>query len=274
MPHLARVCPEYRSVSGKVDAMARLVPAVSRAFDILELLIDQPVLSAPEIATRLGLPRSTVHELIGTLVERSYLVPVTGQPTRFRLGLKVFQLGSAFAERLDLVEEAGEAARTVSGECDETVQVAILDGSDVVYIAKVDSTHPVRMVSAVGRRLPAHCTALGKMLLSGLRPEAFEARYPRDRPLARMTPRSITSVVRLRAHLEEVGEAGLAYDHCESNEAVHCVAAPVLDHTGEMVAAMSVSVPTMRWSDERGRELGELVRAGAQVLSRRLGYPS
>ena len=253
--------------------MARVVPAVSRALDILELLIDQPTLSAPDIADRLGLPRSTVHELVGTLVERRYLVPVAGQPTRFRLGLRVFQLGSAFADRLDLVEEAREAAHRVSAGCDETVQVAILDGTDVVYIAKVDSTHPVRMVSAVGRRLPAHCTALGKMLLSGLRPEAFDARYPRDRALQMMTPHSITSVARLRAHLAEVGQAGLSFDHCESNEAVHCVAAPVFDHTGEMVAAMSVSVPNMRWSAERGRELGELVRTGARVLSHHLGHP-
>ncbi len=252
--------------------MARLVPAVSRALDILELLIDQPSLTAPDIAERLGLPRSTVHELVGTLVERRYLVSVAGQPTRFRLGLKVFQLGSAFADRLDLVEEATEAARRVSGECDETVQVAILDGTDVVYIAKVDSTHPVRLISAVGRRLPAHCTALGKMLLSGLRPEAFDARYPRDRPLTGMTPRSITSVARLRAHLDEVAREGLAYDHCESNEAVNCVAAPVFDHTGAMVAAISVSVPMMRWSEERGRELAELVRTGARALSHRLGH--
>jgi IclR family KDG regulon transcriptional repressor len=88
--------------------------------------------------------------------------------------------------------------------CDETVQVAVLDGTDVVYVAKVDSTHPVRMVSAVGRRLPAHCTGLGKMLLSELSAEALDARYPRDRELPGMTPDSITSPARLRAHLAEV----------------------------------------------------------------------
>jgi len=252
--------------------MARVVPAVSRALDILELLIDQPSLSAPDIAQRLDLPRSTVHELVGTLVERHYLVPISGQPTRFRLGLRVFQLGSAFADRLDLVEEAREAAHRVSAECDETVQVAILDGTDVVYIAKVDSTHPLRLVSAVGRRLPAHCTALGKMLLSGLRPEVLDALYPRDRALQMMTPHSITSPVRLRAHLAEVREAGLSFDHCESNEAVHCVAAPVFDHSGLMVAALSISVPNMRWTDDRAAEWGELVRGGARSLSRRLGH--
>ena len=256
----------------EVAVMGRAVPAVSRALDILELFLDRPDLSASEITERLGLPRTTVHELVTTLADRSYLVPVAGQPIRYRLGLRTFQLGSVFAGRLDLAHEGREVAAKVAAGCDETVQVAVLDGTDVVYIAKVDSTHPVRMVSAVGRRLPAHCTGLGKMLLSDLSAEALDARYPRDRELPGMTPNSITSPARLRAHLAEVRGEGVAYDDCESNEAVHCVAAPVYDHTGAMVAGMSISVPTLRWNDDRRREWGDLIRAGAATLSRRLGH--
>lgn len=252
--------------------MSRSVPAVARALDVLELFLDRQTLSAPEIVARLGLPRTTVHELVSTLVERSYLVPVAGQPTRYRLGLRLFQLGSVFAEQLDLAQEARRAAAKVAAACDETVQVAILDGTDVVYIAKVDSTHPVRMVSAVGRRLPAHCTGLGKVLLAALAPEALDARYPKDRPLPSMTPRSITSPARLREHLAVVREHGLAYDDCESNEAVHCVAAPVYDHTGDTVAAISISVPTLRWNEERRRDWGTLIREGAAALSAKLGH--
>ncbi|WP_433472479.1 IclR family transcriptional regulator [Spirillospora sp. CA-142024] len=252
--------------------MARAVPAVSRALDILELFLDRPALSAPDITERLGLPRTTVHELLTTLVDRSYLVPAGGTPTRYRLGMRTFQLGSAFAERLDLAQEAQVVAQKVAADCDETVHVAVLDGTHVVYIAKVDSTHPVRMVSAVGRRLPAHCTGVGKMLLSGLSPEALDALFPRDRELPGMTPNSITSPSRLRAHLAEVREHELAYDHCESNESVHCVTAPIYDHGGGMIAAMSISVPTMRWDDERKREWSELVRKGAAALSQRLGH--
>ena len=252
--------------------MGRVVPAVSRALDILELFLDRPTLSAPEITDRLGLPRTTVHELLATLVERAYLVPVGGQPARYRLGMRVFQLGASFADQLDLAREAQDVAHEVAAGCDETVHIAILDGADVVYIAKVDSTHPVRMVSAVGRRLPAHCTAVGKVLLSGLTPEALDARYPRGRDLPAMTPRSVTSQARLRAQLAEVRSRGLAYDHCESNDAVHCVAAPVLDHSGAMVAAMSISTPTLRWNDQREREWGDLVARGAAALSARLGH--
>jgi DNA-binding IclR family transcriptional regulator len=252
--------------------MGRVVPAVSRALDILELFLDRPTLSAPEITDRLGLPRTTVHELLATLVERAYLVPVGGQPARYRLGMRVFQLGASFADQLDLAREAQDVAHDVAAACDETVHIAVLDGTDVVYIAKVDSTHPVRMVSAVGRRLPAHCTAVGKVLLSALTPEALDARYPRGRDLPAMTPRSVTSPARLRAQLAEVRSRGLGYDHCESNDAVHCVAAPVYDHSGTMVAAMSISTPTLRWNDQREREWGDLVARGAATLSARLGY--
>ncbi|HVQ94432.1 MAG TPA: IclR family transcriptional regulator [Mycobacteriales bacterium] len=252
--------------------MGRAVPAVSRALDILELFLERPALSAPQITEQLELPRTTVHELLSTLVDRGYLDAVPGAPISYRLGMRTFQLGSQFADRLDLVREAQEAAAEVALVCDETVHVAVLDGGSVVYVAKVDSTHPVRMVSAVGRRLPAHCTAVGKVLLSALTADALEARYPAGAVMPAMTPQSITSPARLRAALREVAAAGVAYDDCESNEAVRCVSAPVYDHGGRMVAAMSISTPTIRWTDQRRTEWTGLVRAGAAALSARLGH--
>jgi IclR family transcriptional regulator, KDG regulon repressor len=252
--------------------MGRAVPAVSRALDILELFLDRPVLSAAQITDELQLPRTSVHELLTTLAERGYLEVAAVGPTRFRLGMRLFQLGSQFADHLDLAREAQAAATSVAAACDETVHVAVLDGDSVVYVAKVDSTHPVRMVSAVGRRLPAHCTAVGKMLLSGLTEQAFAETYPRGRTLTAMTPNSIPTVARLRTHVAEVRAEGVAYDECESNDSVRCVAAPVRDRTSAMVAAMSISVPAARWTDERSAAWTNLVREGAQGLSERLGY--
>jgi DNA-binding IclR family transcriptional regulator len=254
--------------------MGRAVPAASRALDILELFLDTPVLSAAEVVARLGLPRTTVHELLGTLVDRSYLVQVPGQPVRYQLGVRLFQLGSVFAQHLDLAREAHRSATEVAAACDETVHVAVLEGTDVIYIARVESTHPVRMVSAVGRRLPAHCTGVGKMLLSDLTPDALDALYPRQSPLTTMTPNSISSLARLKAELAAVRETGLAYDEAESSEDVHCVAGGIRDHTGEMVAAMSISVPTNRWNQPSRESLAVLVRHGAGQLSESLGYRS
>ena len=257
--------------------MTRAVPALNRALDILELFVHQVGLSTADITDQLDLPRTTVHELVATLVGRSYLVPMATQPTRYRLGVRVFQLGGQFAEQVDLVREAQAASEWVAARCDETVHVAVLEGADVCYLAKVDSTHPVRMVSAVGRRLPAHCTAVGKVLLAMLPPDQLHAVLPRRSgrsaaDLPAMTEHSISSVAVLRERLGAVRTVGLAYDDCESNEAVRCVAAPVRDHTGQVVAAMSISVPTIRWNGSRKREWAALVREGAARLSEQLGH--
>jgi IclR family transcriptional regulator, KDG regulon repressor len=255
-------------------AMARTVPAVVRALDILELFLSGEDRSIPEITATLGLPKTTVHELVNTLVTRAYLVPHPDKPHRYRLGLPLFRLGSVFAEQVDLAREGRVVSEQVATSSQETVHVAVLDGTDVLYVAKADSVHAVRLVSAVGRKLPAHCTAVGKMLLASLPAEEFAARYRKGVTLAAMTPRSITSVADLRLHLREVADRGLAYEYCESNEAAACVAAPVRDRSGGVVAAMSISVPTPRWNEQVGAKLGQLVAEGANRLSAQLGYYS
>ncbi|WP_372348977.1 IclR family transcriptional regulator [Streptomyces sp. KL116D] len=253
--------------------MGRLVPAVTRALDILELFLDgDGTLSAPDIVRKLQLPRTTVHELVTTLAARSYIVQVPGQPGRYRLGVRPYQLGSRYAEQLDLAAEGQQVARTVAETCDETVHVAILEGTDVIYIAKVDSTHAVRMVSAAGRRLPAHCTSVGKMLLASLPETELAARIPDDADLIAMTANSITDPAALRTHLSGIRERGIAVESRESNTDVSCVAAPVRDRTNRVVAALSISVPMIRWSDAREDELAQLAAKGAADLSERLGH--
>ncbi|MBT2394612.1 IclR family transcriptional regulator [Streptomyces sp. ISL-100] len=252
--------------------MGRLVPAVTRSLDILELFLEgDGTLSAPDVTRKLQLPRTTVHELLTTLAARSYVVPVPEQPGRYRLGVRTYQLGSRYAEQLDLAAEGQQVAREVAETCDETVHVAILEDTDVIYIAKVDSTHAVRMVSAAGRRLPAHCTSVGKMLLASLSEAELDARVE-GRDFAAMTPNSITDPGDLRTALAEIRERGLAFEHRESNPDVSCVAAPVRDSAGRVVAALSISVPMIRWSEEREAELAELAAKGAGDLSVRLGH--
>lgn len=252
--------------------MGRLVPAVTRALDILELFLEgDGTLSAPEVTRRLQLPRTTVHELLTTLAARSYLVQIPDQTGRYRLGVRAYQLGSRYAEQLDLAAEGQQVAREVAETCDETVHVAVLEDTDVIYIAKVDSTHAVRMVSAAGRKLPAHCTSVGKMLLASLPPAELESRLA-DRELVAMTQNSITQPQALLAALADIRERGVAAEHRESNPDVSCVAAPVRDSAGNVVAALSISVPMIRWSEQRELELAELAAKGAGDLSERLGH--
>jgi DNA-binding IclR family transcriptional regulator len=209
---------------------------------------------------------------VATLVARRYLRPLDGNPHRFALDARVFELGNAYAAGLDLAREGQVVARKVAARCDETVQIAVLEGREAFYIVKVDSTNALRLVSAIGRRLPAHCTAVGKMLLSGLDADEFAERFAGVQELPGMTPNSIRTTEALQAELARTRSRGLAWDNCESNPDVRCVAAPIFDHRGRMVAAMSISFPVVRDTPERFLELSRLVREGARELSERLGY--
>ena len=254
--------------------MARLVPAVSRALQILDLFGDgREFVTMSDVAAELPLPRTTAHELLRTLAVCGYLRRLPDPPQRFSLGVRNFELGSAYAARLDLLQKGQEVVRRVAAACSETVQMAVLEHTEVLYIAKVDSTRSVRLVSSVGRRLPAHCTGPGKMLLSGLSDQEVVARHAGGESLPAMTPNSITTLDRLLRELAEIRARGIAFDNCESNPDVCCVAGPVHNHEKSMVSALSVSVPVSRMNAEWQAELIMLVRDAAHGLSIELGYP-
>jgi len=253
-------------------ASARTTPAVLRAFAILSLIRQGGPLTVREAAAGLGLPRSSVHELMHTLAELGAIGPADAGSGRYTLGLLLHELGSAYLSEVDVAREGHQVVERVASACGETVHLATLDGAEVVYLAKVDSIHAVRMVSAVGRRLPAHCTGVGKALLSGLDDAELARRFGGDdASLPAMTAHSIPTLAALREALAQVRRRGYATDDCESNRDVRCVAAPVFDHRGAMVAAMSISVPVSRTADDWPGELATLVSEGARELSRRLG---
>jgi len=251
----------------------RKVPSIQRAFDILELFLQGTrALSVPEIVARLNFPRTTAYEIVNTLLACGYLTTAEGQPNRVSLGFKVFELGSAYGANFDLISEGRRVAMNLVEECDETVQMAVRDRTEAVFVAKVDCSKLVRLVSTVGSRLPAHCTGVGKMLLSALPDEEIVALYQGQHQLTKMTANSVTSISELLKELELIRRRALAYDDCESNIDVRCVAAPIYDGRGQMVAAMSFSVPITRMSLSRQDELASIIRKGAEELSRRLGH--
>jgi DNA-binding IclR family transcriptional regulator len=251
--------------------MARRTPALERSLDILELFTDgRESISAPEVVEELGLPRTTVHELLNTLTSRQYLHRHPDVPGRYRLGIQLFRLGSAYSDHVDTAKIGQQVAQELVRACNETAHVAVLDHRHIVYIAKVDSSHAVRMVSSLGRRLPAHCTALGKVLLAALPDDVLRERLA-EAPLEALSERSVTEVPALLRELAAVRETGTAVEVCEANPDVCCVGAPVRDRTGQVVAALSISVPLHRWSDERCEELRALVRDGADRYTAALG---
>lgn len=251
--------------------MARRTPALQRSLDILELFTDgRASVSAPEVVEELDLPRTTVHELLNTLASRQYLHKDPDVPGRYQLGIQLFRLGSAYTDQLDVPKTGQQIARELVEQCNETSHVAVLDDLHIVYVAKEDTSHAVRMVSSLGRRIPAHCTALGKVLLAAL-PEEELLRRLNGRPLQALGHNSITDLPTLLDELARARKDGVAVEECEANPDVCCVGAPVRDRSGQVVAALSISVPLHRWSDERAQELRPLVVAGAQRFSRALG---
>lgn len=253
--------------SGRITA-----PALRRGLDILELFLEHnDGLRVPEITERLGIPRASVHELVGTLAERGYLQAVSEPPSRFALGVRAFQLGGAYERELDLATLGRESARRIAAECGETVQIVVRDGRYVVYIVKVDSTHSIRLVSDVGSRLPSYCTAGGKALLAALPAEEIDVLFPDDEALKPMTANSISTRERLFAELDLTRKRGWSEEYSESNVNVACVSAPVYDRSGKCVAAMSISIPTLRLDDGKKADYIDLVVKGAAELSTNLG---
>ncbi|MBF0672524.1 MAG: IclR family transcriptional regulator [Salinibacterium sp.] len=251
--------------------MARLTPAVVRTLDILELFLDADgPLTAPEVVRRTGVPRTTAHELLSTLVARDYLQKDDGGG--FRLGVRLLHLGNAYSARFDMLAAANEAARELSARTNETVSVALREGADVFYLAKVEPRDTLRLPSSIGQRLPANVTGLGKVLLAYVSPTTLRELFPDADALPRMTERSIRSLDALEQELEGVRETGVAFEREESTPGVWCVAAPVRDSSGAVVAAISLSVPSARFSERPDSDWADLVRAAGDGLSSSLGY--
>jgi IclR family KDG regulon transcriptional repressor len=246
------------------------VNAVERALALLERVDGTAKGSGiTELSRRLGWGKSTVHRLCSTLEHRGYLVH-DASTGRYRLSLRLFQVGSAALNHLDLPARVTPALRSLGDAVEETVHLAVLDGQEIVFIGKVESGRPLQLHSQVGRRAPAHCTALGKVLLAHADPE-LQTRVLAGR-LKRYTPGTIVDPPTLRRVLQAVRERGFAVDDQEFEEGIRCIAAPVRDYTGRVVAALSVSAPAGRLGPDRDRGLAEVVKAAARRASGELGH--
>jgi DNA-binding IclR family transcriptional regulator len=248
------------------------VKSAARVLDLMELLVGhRDGLTLSEICDVQQWPKSSTLALVRTLRDREFLAD--GRRERsYRLGPRVVQLSAAYLSGIDLVRDGQEVVHEVSRRCDETVHLATLVGRNVIYVAKEEGTGQVRMVSAIGKTVPAHGTGVGKMLLSALSPEELDRLIPPGLMLERITETTFAERDALLAELAATRERGYALDDGESTVGLRCVAAPVYDAAGRMVAAMSVSVPSPRMTDERLAELRVLILAGAAELSHRLGW--
>lgn len=246
-------------------------PAVEAALSILETLGSVHQLGVTELAKKLGLGKSSVYRLLATLARCGY-VEKNPQNDRYQLTYRLFAVGSPAANRFGLREAAHPVMERLAAETGEAVNLGVLDGTRVVNLHKVESRHLLRMHMEVGGGAPAHATALGKVLLAALEPSKLSERLGRQR-LARLTRRTIGDRATLRRALARVREQGFAIDDEECSLGLRCVAAPILDHRGVVVAALSISGPRQRLPGQTLSHLAENVQAAAGDVSQRLGFP-
>lgn len=237
------------------------VRSVARALQVLELLgqRDAPATLA-ELARELSIPKSTLLGILRTLASAGW---VEQQAEGFGLGIRSLLVGSAFVTSDPVVTLVEPVLDQLVAELGETAHLGRLDGGDVVYLAKHESPHPLRMFSAVGRRLPAHATALGKVLLAGLAEDDVSARTGRH--LARLTPATITDPAALAAELATIRQRGWARDEQENTEGIVCLAieVPVQAVSRD---ALSVSIPVSRLTGQLAeRTIAALQAARAQL---------
>lgn len=248
------------------------VKSAARSLELLELFAThRDGLTLGEACALTGWPKSSTLALLRTLRAHDYLSDGS-RDHAYRLGHRVAWLGASYLEGINLVQEGLEIVRHVSRQCDETVHLATLRGRDVHYLVKEEGSSHMRMVSAVGTTFPAHGTGVGKTLLSGLSSREFDALYPPGTILEPLTPNTITNRRDLLLELAKIRSRGYAYDSGESTVGLQCIAAPVRDATGHIVAAMSVSVPLPRFTDDRVADLRAAILDGTRELSLRLGH--
>ncbi len=247
------------------------VKSAARVLDILEYLArSERESTLTEIATTLGLPKSSTWLLLQTLTARGYLDSASPSGP-FALGSKVMALAGAYTRKATLLQSFPAVAGALVDACGETVQLAALTGIEVLYLAKQDGTRPVRLVSDTGKRIPAHAPALGKILLAALSDRELEERFC-SCSFPKLTSNTIASLPQLKQELAMVRSRGYAIDNEEVVDGLLCFAAPVRDASGKVVAGMSVSVPKNRVVDGDADHFVALIRQAAQELSRRIGH--
>lgn len=249
------------------------VQSVDRALLILEALAEASrPLHLAELVQMVKLKPSTVHRLLATLIKHDFVE----QDVRscYRLSMKLYYVGNSATYAVDIKELARPCMHELLDRYNETVNLAILDRGDVVYIDQLESNNIVivRMFARVGNRGPAYCTGSGKVLLAGLSQEDF-TRYLQNVTLRGFTDDTITDPNGLAREMDKVRENGYALDLGERDEGVGCVAVPIKNREGRVVAALSVSGPSMRMTAPfLSNQLAPVLIGYADQISNKLGY--
>ncbi|MDN4074429.1 IclR family transcriptional regulator [Fictibacillus terranigra] len=248
-----------------------MVKSVSRALDIITLVsLKKGGLGVTEISKQMDINKSSVYRILSTLVLYGY-IEQDEETGRYKLGYKFLEVSSKLLESIDLRAEAKPYLQELEDETNEVVHLVVYDQGEVVYIEKLDGNETLRMHSKVGKRAPMHCTSVGKAILSYLPSNAvMEILERKGMPMH--TNKTITNKEDFLQELMEVKQKGYALDLEENEHGITCIAVPIFDHLGKVIAAISISGPTIRMTSERLELLKPRMQQIGLQISARLGY--
>ncbi|UEM24936.1 helix-turn-helix domain-containing protein (plasmid) [Skermanella mucosa] len=262
--------PAKAASATAADPRSQTVQSLVRALHIMTILgeADGPM-SLTELARAADLSPSTAHRLLTTLQQERY-VRFDGATRSWYVGVQAFISGSGFLKTRNVVDLARPRMRQLMDQASETVNLAIIENHEVVYLAQVECHQMMRALAPPGSRLPLHCSAAGKALLARMAPQ-YVRNLMEQRGLPRFTAATLTTLEALEADLEQVRTRAYAVDNEEHAIGLRCVAATIYDERGQPIGALSVSGPKARVTDDRVASLGGLVRQAAAAVTNELG---
>jgi IclR family transcriptional regulator, KDG regulon repressor len=248
-----------------------LINSILRASNILRCFLgEKSHLKISEISRQLGLDRSTTYRILLSL-EKCGFVEKDKRTGEYSLGLSTFEIGNTYLRRMDFIKISKPIMTELALKVQETIHLAVLSDTEILYVDKVDSPRTLGVMSKIGQRGPLHCTALGKVLLA-FQPESEQTKTIRKIRLTPLTPRTITSKQKLVEELKAIRKQGYSLDHREIEQEVECIGAPIQDHLGNVIAALSISGPQKKIGTPQEKHfVSEVVKAAA-LISSKLGY--
>lgn len=250
--------------------MAQGVKSLQKAIHILDSIAAHGELGITEISQAFGITKSSVFNILHTFKENNWVEknPIT---EKYRLGLRLFEIGNIVRSGLKLREIAVPFMKELIDETGETAHLTVVDNGQIVYIESAQPENKLSIASVIGRRVHMHCTGVGKAILAFQDQETIDD-IIRTHDLPSFTPSTITDPQRLKDHLLEIQKKGYAVDNMEHEHGVKCVSAPIYNERGEVFASMSLSGPSPRFPEERVEEYSTLIINATQRVSKLLGW--
>ncbi|NWF92795.1 MAG: IclR family transcriptional regulator [Syntrophaceae bacterium] len=254
-----------------MDRDRYLINSILRACNILRCLSrEKGYFKIGEVARELKLDRSTTYRILLSL-ERCGLVEKDQKTGEYSLGMAAFEIGNAYLRRMDFIQISKPVMADLALKVQETVHLAVLSEKEIVYIDRADSPRSLGVISKIGQTAPVYCTALGKVLLA-FQTEEESSKIIHDIKFTPFTKNTITSRKRLIKELEEVRKRGYALDQREHEEDVECIGAPIRDHHGNVIAALSISGPQRKINTPSEKLYVSHVVEAARLISSKMGY--